>query len=106
IRARTATTEFSCATVTHSRMWGVTRNPWNLACTPGGSSGGAGASLAAGTTTLATASDIAGSTRVPAGFTGTVGYKAPYGRIPGMPPLSADWYRGDGPMARTMADTR
>ena len=104
IHARTTTPEFSVATVTHSRMWGVTRNPWNLACTPGGSSGGAGASLAAGTTTLATASDIAGSTRVPAGFTGTVGYKAPYGRIPGLPPLSADWYRGDGPMARTVAD--
>jgi aspartyl-tRNA(Asn)/glutamyl-tRNA(Gln) amidotransferase subunit A len=104
IHARTTTPEFSCATVTHSRIWGVTRNPWNLACTPGGSSGGAGASLAAGTTTLATASDIAGSTRVPAGFTGTVGYKAPYGRIPGLPPLSADWYRGDGPMARTVAD--
>ena len=104
IHARTSTPEFSCATVTHSRLWGVTRNPWNLACTPGGSSGGAGAALAAGTTTLATASDIAGSTRVPAGFTGTVGYKAPYGRIPGLPPLSADWYRGDGPMARTVAD--
>jgi aspartyl-tRNA(Asn)/glutamyl-tRNA(Gln) amidotransferase subunit A len=86
-------------------MWGVTRNPWNLSATPGGSSGGAGAALAAGMTTLATASDIAGSTRVPAGFTGTVGYKAPYGRIPGLPPLSADWYRGDGPMGRTVADT-
>jgi aspartyl-tRNA(Asn)/glutamyl-tRNA(Gln) amidotransferase subunit A len=104
VHARTATPEFSCATVTHSRMWGVTRNPWNPACTPGGSSGGAGASLAAGTSTLATGSDIAGSTRVPAGFTGTVGYKAPYGRIPGLPPLSAVWYRGDGPMARTVAD--
>ncbi|KAA5834992.1 amidase [Saccharopolyspora hirsuta] len=105
IHARTTTPEFSCATVTHSPMWGVTRNPWNLATTPGGSSGGAGAALAAGMTTLATASDIAGSTRVPAAFTGTVGYKAPYGRIPGLPPLSADWYRGDGPMARTVADT-
>ncbi|MGW1677323.1 amidase [Saccharopolyspora sp. NPDC002376] len=105
IHARTTTPEFSCATVTHSAMWGVTRNPWNLDATPGGSSGGAGAALAAGMTTLATASDIAGSTRVPAGFTGTVGYKAPYGRIPGLPPLSGDWYRGDGPMGRTVADT-
>lgn len=105
IHARTTSPEFSCATVTHSPEWGVTRNPWNLAASPGGSSGGAGAALAAGMATLATASDIAGSTRIPAGFTGTVGYKAPYGRIPGLPPLAGDWYRGDGPMARTVADT-
>lgn len=105
IHGRTTSPEFSCATTTHSPMWGVTRNPWNLAATPGGSSGGAGAALAAGMATLATASDIAGSTRIPAGFTGTVGYKAPYGRIPGLPPLAADTYRGDGPMGRTVADT-
>ncbi|MGH3360579.1 MAG: amidase [Nocardioidaceae bacterium] len=105
VHARTTSSEYSCATVTHSPLWGVTRNPWNLACSPGGSSGGSGAALAAGMTPLATASDIAGSTRVPASFTGSVGYKAPYGRIPGMPPLSADNYRGDGPMARTVADT-
>ena len=105
IHGRTTSPEFSCATTTHSPMWGVTRNPWNPAASPGGSSGGAGAVLAAGMATLATASDIAGSTRIPAGFTGTVGYKAPYGRIPGLPPLSADWYRGDGPMGRTVADT-
>ncbi|QIK63282.1 amidase [Leucobacter viscericola] len=105
IHARTTSPEFSCATVTHSPLWGITRNPWNPAATPGGSSGGAGAALAAGMATLATASDIAGSTRIPAGFTGTVGYKAPYGRVPGLPPLAADWYRGDGPMGRTVADT-
>lgn len=105
IHARTTSPEFSCATVTHSPMWGITRNPWDLRMSPGGSSGGAGAALAAGFTTLATASDIAGSTRIPAGFTGTVGYKAPFGRVPGLPPLAADWYRGDGPMGRTVADT-
>jgi aspartyl-tRNA(Asn)/glutamyl-tRNA(Gln) amidotransferase subunit A len=105
LHARTTSPEFSCATVTHSPMWGVTRNPWNPEYSPGGSSGGAGAALASGMTALATASDIAGSTRLPASFTGTVGYKAPYGRIPGMPPLSNDWYRGDGPMGRTVADT-
>lgn len=104
IHARTTTPEFSCATVTHGPLWGITRNPWNLRYSPGGSSGGAGAALSAGLTTLATASDIAGSTRLPASFTGNVGYKAPYGRIPGMAPLSADHYRGDGPMARTVAD--
>lgn len=105
VHARTTSPEFSCATVTHSRLWGVTRNPWNRSFSPGGSSGGAGAALAAGYAPLATASDIAGSTRIPAGFSGVVGYKAPYGRIPGLPPLSADWYRGDGPMARSVADT-
>lgn len=106
IHARTTSPEFSCATVTRSRLWGVTRNPWNLKYSPGGSSGGAGAVLAAGMATLATASDIAGSTRIPAAFTGTVGFKAPYGRIPGAPPLSADHYRGDGPMGRSVADVR
>lgn len=105
IHARTTSPEFSCATVTHSPMWGTTRNPWNMKASPGGSSGGAGAALAAGFTTLASASDIAGSTRIPAGFTGNVGYKAPYGRVPAFGPLAADWYRGDGPMARTVADT-
>ncbi|GAA1947580.1 amidase [Brevibacterium antiquum] len=105
VHARATSPEFSCATITHSPMWGVTRNPWNTELSPGGSSGGSGAALAAGFGPLATASDIAGSTRLPAAFTGTVGYKAPYGRIPGAQPLSADWYRGDGPMARTVADT-
>lgn len=104
VHARTTSPEFSCATVTHSPLWGVTRNPWNPRYSPGGSSGGAAAALAAGMTTLATASDIAGSTRIPAAFTGTVGFKAPYGRIPGQPPLSADHYRGDGPMGRSVAD--
>lgn len=105
IHARTTSPEFSCATVTHSPLWGVTRNPWNLDYSPGGSSGGSGAALAAGMAPLATASDIAGSTRLPASFTGTVGFKAPYGRIPGLGPLASDWYRGDGPMARSVADT-
>ncbi len=104
IHARTTTPEFSCSFFTHTRLWGVTRNPWNTAYTPGGSSGGSAAALAAGTTLLASGSDIAGSTRVPAAFTGTVGFKAPYGRIPGAAPLAADFYRGDGPLARTVDD--
>lgn len=104
IHARTTTPEFSVAYFTFTDVWGVTRNPWNTAYTPGGSSGGSAAALAAGTTLLASGSDIAGSTRVPAAFTGTVGFKAPYGRIPGVAPLSADFYRGDGPLARTVDD--
>ncbi|MCZ0983112.1 amidase [Streptomyces diastatochromogenes] len=105
IHARTTTPEFSLSAYTHSRLWGVTRNPWNPDFSPGGSSGGSGASLAAGTSLLASASDIGGSTRMPAAFTGTVGFKAPYGRNPGLGVLTADHYRGDGPMARTVDDT-
>ena len=104
VLGRTTSPEFSCATVTHSPLWGVTRNPWDRRYSPGGSSGGAGAALAAGYAPLATASDIAGSTRIPAGYNGVVGYKAPYGAVPGAGPMTADWYRGDGPMARTVAD--
>lgn len=105
IHARTTSPEFSCATVTHSTLWGVTRNPWDRKLSPGGSSGGASAALAAGMTPLATASDIAGSTRLPAGFCGLVGYKGPYGTVPSTGAFAADWYRGDGAMARTVADT-
>ncbi|MBB3664500.1 aspartyl-tRNA(Asn)/glutamyl-tRNA(Gln) amidotransferase subunit A [Prauserella sediminis] len=105
IHARTTTPEFCIAFSTYTPLYGVTRNPWQLDCTPGGSSGGAGASLAAGSTILATGSDIGGSTRVPASFNGVVGFKAPYGRVPGTPPNNLDYYRGDGPMARTIEDT-
>jgi amidase len=54
---RTATPEFSCASVCHSKAWGITRNPWNPDYTPGGSSGGSGTALAAGVTTLAMGSE-------------------------------------------------
>ncbi|GAA3141727.1 amidase [Nonomuraea roseoviolacea] len=104
VHARTTTPEFCCAAFTHSRLWGITRNPWNLEYSPGGSSGGSGAALASGTTTLATGSDIGGSIRMPAACTGTVGYKPPYGRVPAMPPFNLDHYCHDGPMARTVAD--
>ena len=102
--ARSTAPEFSCAAVTHSRLWGVTRNPWNLAYNPGGSSGGAGAALAAGTTTLANGSDIGGSIRIPASACGVVGFKPPYGRNPEEPPFNLDWYNHPGPLARTVAD--
>lgn len=102
--ARTATPEFSCAGFTHSRMWGVTRNPWNREFTPGGSSGGSAASLAAGSTTLATGSDIGGSIRIPASTCGLAGFKPPYGRNPDDPPFNLDHYNHTGPLARTVAD--
>ena len=104
VHARTTTPEFSCAAFTHSPLWGVTRNPWNLDITPGGSSGGSGAALAAGTAFLATGSDIGGSIRIPASLCGVVGFKPPYGRVPGLPPFNLDTYCHDGPMGRTVAD--
>jgi amidase len=104
VHARTTAPEFSCAGFTHSRIWGVTRNPWNPGFGVGGSSGGSGAALASGTTTLASGSDIAGSIRIPASFTGVVGFKPPYGRVPQMAPFNLDTYCHCGPMARTVAD--
>ena len=105
VHARTATPEFSCASYTHSRLWGVTRNPWNRRFTTGGSSGGSGASLAAGTAPLAMGSDIGGSIRIPAAACGVVGYKPPYGRNPDDAPFNLDPYCHTGPMARSVADT-
>ena len=104
VHARTTTPEYSVAGFTHSKVWGVTRNPWNLEYSPGGSSGGSAAALAAGTATLATGSDIGGSIRIPASFSGIVGYKPPYGRVPALPPYNLDHYCHDGPLARSVAD--
>ena len=104
IHARTTAPEFSCAGFTHSRLWGVTRNPWNPEFGVGGSSGGSGAALASGTTTLASGSDIGGSIRIPASFNGVVGFKPPYGRVPVEPPFNLDTYCHCGPLARTVAD--
>ena len=105
VHARTTAPEFSCAGFTHSRIHGVTRNPWSPGWGVGGSSGGAGAALASGTTTLASGSDIGGSIRVPASFNGVVGFKPPYGRVPVEAPFNLDTYCHCGPLARTVADT-
>ncbi len=104
MHARTTTPEFSCAGVTHTKLWGVTRNPWNTDYTPGGSSGGTSATLAAGAATLATGSDIAGSIRIPASCAGVVGFKPPYGRNPQGHVFNLDFYCHSGPLARTVAD--
>ncbi len=106
VHGRTTTPEFSCTGFTHSRLWGVTRNPWNPAYTPGGSSGGSGAALAGGMASLATGSDIGGSIRIPASACGVVGYKPPYGRNPSTPPFNLDFYNHPGPMALTAHDCR
>ncbi|MBV8385209.1 MAG: amidase [Acidimicrobiia bacterium] len=79
---KTATPEFGVTAFTHTKAWGTTRNPWDLTRTPGGSSGGSAAAVAAGLVPFSTASDGGGSTRIPAAFTGLVGLKASFGRIP------------------------
>jgi Asp-tRNA(Asn)/Glu-tRNA(Gln) amidotransferase A subunit family amidase len=104
--ARTTCPEFCTLFNTQTRLFGVTRNPWNLDITPGGSSGGSGAALAAGTATLATGSDIGGSIRFPASQCGLVGFKPPFGRVPEtIEPFNLEVYCANGPMARTVADT-
>jgi aspartyl-tRNA(Asn)/glutamyl-tRNA(Gln) amidotransferase subunit A len=104
VHARTTMSEFGTHWATHSRLFGITRNPWNCAYDVGGSSGGSAAALAAGTTTLATGGDFAGSIRTPAACCGVVGYKPPYGRVPVLPTTNFDTYLSQGPMARTVAD--
>ena len=76
--------------VTHPDLWGVTRNSWNLALSPGGAGGGAGAAFAAGMTMLADASDIGGSIWVPASSCGVFGLKPSHGRVPSGGPGSLD----------------
>jgi Asp-tRNA(Asn)/Glu-tRNA(Gln) amidotransferase A subunit family amidase len=104
IFARTTTPEFCLSGVCHSRIWGVTYNPWNLDYGPGGSSGGSGAALAAGVTTLATGTDIGGSIRIPASACGVVGFKPPHGRNPDGPPANFDRFNHCGPMTRSVSD--
>lgn len=79
---KTAAPEFGTLSFTKTKAWGVTRNPWALDRTPGGSSGGTAAAVAAGLIPCGTASDGGGSTRIPAAFSGLVGMKPSHGRIP------------------------
>lgn len=105
IHARTNVPEFCVALFTRSRRYGVTRNPWNPAYTCGGSSGGSGAALAAGLTTLASGSDIGGSIRVPSAYCGVVGLKPSYGRVPESSMFFAmNSHNHNGVLARTVAD--
>lgn len=105
IHAQGNVPEFFLATFTRSARYGVTRNPWNPAMTPGGSSGGCAAALASGMTTLATGSDIGGSIRVPSAYCGTVGLKPSYGRVPETAFLYAlNTCNHNGAMARSVAD--
>ena len=89
---------------THNLLFGITRNPWNLDRTPGGSSGGASAAVAAGLGPLAIGTDGGGSIRIPASLAGIYGIKPTFGLVP-IYPFSAAWGLSHiGPMTRTVAD--
>lgn len=105
ILGKTATSEFGHKAVTESPLFGITRNPWNLDCTPGGSSGGAAAAVASGLGPIALGTDGGGSVRIPAAFCGVFGFKPSYGRVP-VYPASPAWSHVShvGPIARTVHD--
>lgn len=104
IIGKTTTSEFGYRGYTNSLVHGNTRNPWNLQRTPGGSSGGAVASVAAGVSALALGTDGGGSIRAPSSLTGVVGIKANFARIPVWPASATPTLAHVGPIARTVDD--
>ncbi len=101
---RTNTPEFGVITVAENSRYGITRNPWDLERSPGGSSGGAAAAVAAGMFPIAHANDGGGSIRIPASYCGLVGLKPSRGRVPR---LAQSWLGAvvEGVLARTVADS-
>jgi aspartyl-tRNA(Asn)/glutamyl-tRNA(Gln) amidotransferase subunit A len=103
---KTNASEFGYTAITKNLLFGVTRNPWNLERTPGGSSGGSSAAIAGGVIPLVTAGDGGGSIRIPASFTGCFGLKPSFGRVPHE--AKQHWVMDDtscyGPLTRTVAD--
>src|SRR6478752_6908219 len=101
----TTASEFGGINLTYTKLNGATKNPWNPEHTPGGSSGGSAAAVAGGLVTLATGGDGGGSIRIPAGYTGLLGMKGTYGRIPRGPDA---WFRPGtvvlGCLARSVRD--
>ena len=104
ILGKTCTPEWGWKGATDSPLTGITRNPWNLAMTPGGSSGGASAALAAGLGPLHLGTDGGGSIRIPNAFTATTGIKAHFGRVPAWPLSPMGTVAHVGPMTRNVAD--
>ncbi len=113
ILGKTNTSEFGYGAVGHNPLFSTTRNPWNPALTPGGSSAGSAAAVAAGIVPLALGSDGGGSVRVPAALCGIVGMKPSFGRIPLYPgcrdpamPGASGWESLEhiGPLTRTVGD--
>ncbi|MBD0694654.1 amidase [Streptomyces sp. CBMA123] len=104
---RTATPEMAYSTTTEPVLYGPTRNPWDLTRSAGGSSGGAGAAVAAGIVPLAHATDAAGSIRIPAAYNGLFGLKPTRGRIP-VGPTADEIFNGlavHGSVSRTVRDS-
>jgi len=102
---KTTTPEFGWKGTTDSPLTGVTRNPWNKEKTPGGSSGGSSAALAARFCPLALGTDGGGSIRIPAGFAGVYGLKPSFGRVPAYPLSPFGTVSHVGPMSRTVLDS-
>jgi amidase len=105
IVGKTALPEMGILPTTESRRFGPTRNPWNLDRTPGGSSGGSGAAVAAGMVPLAHGNDGGGSTRIPAACCGLVGLKGSRGRVSVGPDVGDSFLVSDGVLTRTVAET-
>jgi len=105
IVGKTSMSEFGILPVSEPRRFGPVRNPWDTGRTPGGSSGGSGAAVAAGMLPLAHAADGGGSIRIPASCCGLVGLKPARGRISRGPDLGDDFLVQDGVLTRTVADT-
>jgi len=101
---KTTTPEFGWKALGDSPLTGITRNPWRLDRTPGGSSAGAAAAAAAGLGPLHLGSDGAGSIRIPASFSGIFGIKPSFGRVPAYPPSPMGLLSHIGPMTRSVAD--
>ncbi|CAM4142803.1 amidase [Nocardiopsis rhodophaea] len=101
---KTTTPELAWKGTTDSPLTGVTRNPWDLSTTPGGSSGGSAAAVASGMGPLATGTDGGGSVRIPASFTGIFAIKPTYGVVPHYPASAFGTLAHTGPMTRTVAD--
>ncbi|MBW4021602.1 MAG: amidase [Proteobacteria bacterium] len=102
----TTTPEFGWKALTDGPLTGITRNPWNAELTPGGSSGGAAVAAATGAGALHLGTDGGGSIRVPAAFTGIVGHKPTFGRVPAFPASAFGTVAHIGPMTRTVADAQ
>jgi amidase len=105
IVAQTTTPEIGIVNVTEGRRYGPTRNPWDTDRTPGGSSGGSAAAVAAGAFAVAHGSDGGGSIRIPAACCGLFGLKPARGRVSNGPTLGESMLVQDGSLTRTVADT-